>query len=147
MMLYNIPAFDNVTEFLIEVARGKGRLKKVCLSALSSLGTSLTSFPPGRNPRRQRHCPLHPPRLGCRSHSLLHDSSRRPRPRQRRRSRRHRLHFDPRERLGDRRQQRYAPHLLCPRFRPRCPLRRGRCCRLWRRRLVDGRQGRADGGS
>ncbi|KAK4702851.1 nuclear GTP-binding protein, partial [Phenoliferia sp. Uapishka_3] len=28
MMLYNIPAFDGVTEFLVEVARGKGRLKK-----------------------------------------------------------------------------------------------------------------------
>ena len=37
MMLYNIPAFNNVTEFLIEVARGKGRLKKVrrrCTSLL-----------------------------------------------------------------------------------------------------------------
>jgi hypothetical protein len=29
MMLYNIPAFTDVTAFLIEVARGKGRLKKV----------------------------------------------------------------------------------------------------------------------
>jgi hypothetical protein len=28
-MLYNIPAFDGVKGFLLEVARGKGRLRKV----------------------------------------------------------------------------------------------------------------------
>lgn len=42
MMLYNIPAFTDVTSFLIEVARGKGRLKKVCpLSSFPALVHSL----------------------------------------------------------------------------------------------------------
>jgi hypothetical protein len=31
MMLYNIPTFAGTTQFLVEVARGKGRLKKVRL--------------------------------------------------------------------------------------------------------------------
>ena len=42
MMLYNIPAFDGVTEFLVEVARGKGRLKRVHSPSLSTTDCATT---------------------------------------------------------------------------------------------------------
>lgn len=41
MMLYNIPAFNGITEFLVEVARGKGRLKRGGIPDLNGTAISI----------------------------------------------------------------------------------------------------------
>lgn len=61
-MLYNIPAFQGTLGFLLEVAKAKGRLRKVSIAFTLSCALFLTSLlsSTGRGSRRRRYRSLNP---------------------------------------------------------------------------------------